>query len=101
MPSTLGRAGMVGACLAIVLAGCGQPTIRPHAAEQTITDFVFRHTTFRPTDVHCPSGVPAKVGGSFQCHFTGPDGPYVALIRIESVHGQRVDEYIRTTRLRR
>jgi Domain of unknown function (DUF4333) len=96
MPSHSARAGIAVGSLAIVLAGCGQATMRQHAAEQTVSDFVFRHTEFRPTDMRCPSGVPAKVGRTFQCHFTGPDARYVALIRITGVHGQRVEQYITT-----
>ncbi len=74
-------------------------TIRPHATEQTVADFVFKQTGFRPTDVRCPSGVQAKVGSTFECHFTGPDGPYGAQVRITSVHGQRAIDYIVTRRL--
>jgi hypothetical protein len=88
-------------CLAIVLSGCGQSTIRPHAAEQTIADLVSKHTGFRPTDVRCPSGVPASVGGRFECRFTGPDGRYAAEVRIMSVRGQRVEEYIVTRKVGR
>lgn len=69
-------------------------TIRPHATERTVAAFVFKHTGFRPTDVRCPSGIPAKVGSTFDCHFTGPEGPYTAHVRITSVHGQRVTDYI-------
>jgi hypothetical protein len=84
------------ACLAVLLTACGTSTIRPHATERTVSDFVFEQTHFRPTDVHCPSGVPAKAGGTFVCHFTGPDGKYVARVRITSVHGERVLDYIVT-----
>jgi hypothetical protein len=45
----------------------------------------------RPTDVNCPSGIEAKVGGEFDCHFTGPDGKYTAHLKIFSVDGTRVD----------
>jgi Domain of unknown function (DUF4333) len=85
-------------CLAVLLPGCGASTIRPHATEQTIAEFVFRKTSFRPTDVRCPPGVPANVGSTFDCHFTGPDGPYVAHVRIASVHGERAIDYIVTRR---
>lgn len=91
-------------CCAVALAplaGCGQATIRPNATAQTVTRFVYEHTGFRPTDVTCPSGVPAKVGVRFQCHFTGPEGPYTAYVRILSVHGQRVEDYIVTRPTRR
>jgi hypothetical protein len=81
-------------CLSVLLTACGTGTIRPHATEQTVSDFIFRHTGFRPTDVRCPSGVPAKVGSTLDCHFTGPEGPYTAHVRITSVHGQRATDYI-------
>jgi hypothetical protein len=63
-----------------------------------VADFVFQHTGFRPTDVRCPSGVPANAGSTFDCHFTGPDGSYTAHVRITSVHGQRATDYIVTRR---
>jgi hypothetical protein len=83
-------------CLAVLLAACGKSTVRPHATEQTVADFVFKQTGFRATDVRCPSGIPAKVGSTFDCHFTGPEGPYTAHVRITSVHGQRATEDIVT-----
>jgi hypothetical protein len=85
-------------CLVLLLTGCGTSTIRAGATEQTVGDFVFRKTRFRPTDVKCPSGVPAKVGSTLDCRFTGPDGPYVAHVRITSVHGERAVDYIVTRR---
>lgn len=93
------RTGPAIACLVVLLAGCGVGTIRPHATGQTVADFVFKRTGFRPTDVRCPSGIPAKVGSTFECHFTGPDGPYAAHVRITSVHGERAVDYIVTRRL--
>ena len=87
-------------CVVVLLAGCGVGTIKPHASAQTIADFVFKQTGFRPTDVRCPSGIPAKVGSTFECHFTGPDGPYAAHVRITSVQGTRAVDYIVTRRIR-
>jgi hypothetical protein len=46
----------------------------------------------------CPYGVEAKVGGTFDCSFTGPEGPYVAHMRITDVEGARVVFAIRTER---
>jgi hypothetical protein len=81
----------------IALAGCGTSTIEPHGAARAVSDVVSRQTGFHPTDVKCPSGVAARAGGSFECHFTGPGGqPYTASVRIESVHGKRVLFYIST-----
>lgn len=73
--------------------------ILPKPTAQTVAHAVQRRFGFAPTDVTCPSGVPAKVGGQFQCHFTGPDGSYVAYMRIMSVHGPRVIYSIQTQRI--
>jgi hypothetical protein len=51
---------------------------------------VFQQTGFRPFDMRCPAGIPAAAGGRFNCHFTGPEGPYTAYMRIVNVHGRRV-----------
>ena len=76
--------------LAALLAACGQATVKPHGAEQVVVNVVSGKTGFRPTDVRCPSDVEAKVGVTFDCHFTGPEGPYTANMRITKVQGQRV-----------
>ena len=71
--------------------------IRPAGAEQSIVNLEVRQKGFHPTDVKCPSGVDAKVGGTFDCHFTGPGGqPYTAHMRIQQVQGQRVVFFIQT-----
>jgi len=60
-------------------------------AEHSVVDVVSRQTGFHPTDVHCPSGVEAKVGGTFDCGFSGPGGdPYVAHMKILKVDGEQV-----------
>ena len=65
--------------------------MKPDGAEQSVVDVVSRKTGFHPTDVSCPSGVEAKVGGTFECHFTGPEGrPYTAKMRILEVEDERV-----------
>ena len=46
----------------------------------------------------CPDGVEAKTGGIFDCGLTGPEGPYVAHLRITDVEGARVVFAIRTER---
>jgi hypothetical protein len=84
-------------CLPLLLAACGSVILSKPTA-QTVSNAVYRRVGFRPTDVSCPSGIPAKVGGRFQCHFTGPDGPYVADLRILRVNGQRVDYQIQSRR---
>ncbi len=76
---------------AMQLSGCGA-TIKPDGAAQSVVDIVSEQTGFRPTDVSCPSGVDAKVGGEFTCHFTGPEGkPYTADMKITKVDGERVE----------
>jgi hypothetical protein len=85
-------AGSVG----LLVAGCGQAVVLAGPTAQTVTQFVVTHTGYHPPDVRCPSGIPAKVGRSFTCQFTGPDGKYEAHLRILSVHGRRVNYDIRT-----
>jgi Domain of unknown function (DUF4333) len=86
-------------CLAVLLVGCGESTVRPEGAERSVVDVVSRETGFRPKDVRCPSDVEAEVGGAFECRFTGPEGPYVADMKILKVEGERVVFNV-TTRLR-
>ena len=87
-----GFAGLLG----LVVAGCGQAEVLAEPTAQTVTRFVVTRTGYHPNDVRCPSGVPAKVGRSFTCHFTGPDGKYEARLKILSVHGSRVNYDIQT-----
>ena len=76
---------------AALLAACGEDTIKADGAEQSVVDVVSKKTGFRPTDVSCPSGVKAEVGGVFECQFTGPEGkPYTARMKITKVDGERV-----------
>jgi hypothetical protein len=84
--------------LVLVLAGCGGSVILAKPTAATVARFVLGHTGFRPRDVTCPSGVPAKVGGRLQCHFTGPDGKYTAYLVIQRVKGTRVDYRIDSRR---
>jgi Domain of unknown function (DUF4333) len=80
------------------LAACdAKATVKPDGAAQSVVDVVSGQTGFRPPDVHCPSGVEAKVGQEFDCHFTGPEGkPYTAHMRITKVDGERVDFDVRS-----
>jgi hypothetical protein len=82
--------------LAALLAACGKTTVKPDGAERAVINVVSGRTGFRPTDVRCPSGVEAKVGVTFECHFTGPEGPYTAHMRVTKVQDERVDFYVRT-----
>ena len=77
-------------CAALVSACGGHASIDPGATANYVEDFVYQHTGFRATDVRCPSGIDATAGGRFNCHFTGPEGPYTAYMRILNVKGRRV-----------
>ncbi len=54
-----------------------------------VSDGVLKHTGYRVVDVRCPAGIHAAVGVRFTCHFTGPEGPYTAYLRIENLRGRR------------
>lgn len=85
------------AACAFLLAGCSK-VVKSEGAEKSVADLVSRKTGFRPTDVKCPSDVDAKVGGTFECHFSGPRGErYTAFMRILEVKGTRVLFRIRTS----
>jgi hypothetical protein len=91
----LGAAVLMGA-VALQFAGCSTATIKPDGAAKSVTDLVSQQTGFKPTDVNCPSGEEAKVGVEFDCHFTGPDGQYIAHMKVTSVNGQDVVFDIKT-----
>jgi Domain of unknown function (DUF4333) len=94
-------AGALVTLVAMQLTGCGapaKPTIKPDSTAQFITDRVSKQAGFHPTDVTCPSGVEATVGGEFDCHFTGPDGSYIAHMRITRDDGKSVDYDIQPLR---
>ena len=82
----------------VALTACSvKTTVKPEGAAQSVVDLVSSQTGFHPTDVSCPSGVEAKVGQEFDCHFTGPEGkPYTAHMRITNVNGERVDFDVRS-----
>ncbi|BDX32707.1 hypothetical protein TUM20985_32540 [Mycobacterium antarcticum] len=83
-----GTALLVGVAV-LGLAGCGK-VIDADSAQQSVTDFVSQNTEFTPNDVKCPSGTDAKVGVEFDCTFTGPDGDYIAHLKITKVDGSAV-----------
>lgn len=99
--ATLLVSGGLGVAALGLVAGTAQAdptvTIVPEAAAQTVVNVVSESTGFTPTDVTCPSGVEATVGGQFECQFTGPEGPYTAYMQISKVDGTYV-EYAITTR---
>jgi hypothetical protein len=84
--------GMLVTAVCLQVAGCSpKATVKPDGAAQSVVDVVSRQTGFRPTDVSCPSGVEAKVGQEFDCHFTGPEGKgYTPHMRITKVEGEQV-----------
>ena len=86
----LKRLAPIAWCASLLSACGGAAAIDPAATANYVEHFVFQHTGFRPVDVRCPNGVPANAGGRFNCHFTGPEGPYTAYLRIVNVKGRRV-----------
>jgi hypothetical protein len=89
-----GAAVMVG-LVALQLAGCGAQgvapgTLKPEVAAKSVENLVSKQTGFDPTDVKCPSGVKAKVGQEFDCHYTGPDGHYTAHLKVTKIQGDDV-----------
>jgi Domain of unknown function (DUF4333) len=85
-------AGVLVSLVSLQLSACSaKPTVKPDGAAQSVVDVVSSQTKFRPNDVSCPSGVEAKVGQEFDCHFTGPEGKsYTAHMRITKVDGEQV-----------
>ncbi len=73
--------------LALFLAACGEKTIDTDAAEETVVDLIAEQTAFEATDMSCPEDVEAEVGATFECTFTGPEGPYVASVEVTEVDG--------------
>ncbi|MDX1890895.1 DUF4333 domain-containing protein [Mycolicibacterium sp. 050158] len=84
----VGVALVIGAAV-LGVGGCGK-VIDADSAQKSVTDFVKQKTKFTPNDVRCPSGTDAKVGVEFDCTFTGPDGNYVAHLKITKVDGSDV-----------
>lgn len=84
----VGAALVLGA-VGLQLTACSS-SIQPDGAAQAVVDLVSQKTDFKPTDVKCPDGIEAKVGGTFDCKFTGPDGNYVAHMKIEKIEGKQV-----------
>jgi hypothetical protein len=80
---------------ALQLTGCGN-MVKPDGAAKSVVDAVSRQTGLKPNDVHCPAGVKATVGREFDCGFTGPDGPYVAHLRITKIDGDNMEFDVKT-----
>ncbi len=86
---------------ALALSACGKDVIDSGAAEHSVTQVVSQKTGYTPTDVSCPSGVDAKVGGTFDCSFSGPHATsYTAHVRITDINGQDVRFFITAERAR-
>jgi hypothetical protein len=79
---------IVFAALALFLAACGEKTIQTDAAERTVVDLIAEETGFEADDMSCPEDVEAEVGATFECTFTGPEGPYVASVEVTEVDGE-------------
>ena len=92
--------GIASAALVLLLglAACGDKTVNADAAATTITDFVEQETGFRADDVECPDDVKADVGETFECTFTGPEGPYEASVEITEIDGDDARFQIDTRR---
>ena len=86
----------IAAAFSLALTACGEKTINAGNAERTVTDFVSEETGFEPEDTSCPEDVPAETGETFECEFTGPDGPYTASVRVTEVDGEDATFFIRT-----
>jgi hypothetical protein len=82
----------------VALMGCGDKTINAGNAAESISASIFKQTKFQPTDMKCPSGVKATVGVTFDCHFTGPEGPYTAAVKILTIDGAKATFSINSTR---
>jgi hypothetical protein len=82
--------GVLIAAATLELTGCAK-TVKPDGAARSVVDVVSRQTGFTPNDVRCPAGVKANVGAEFDCGFTGPEGPYVAHMRVTKVAGDDVE----------
>ncbi len=96
--------GIAIVALALLLgaAACGEDekTVDADGAAESITGFVERETGFKPTDVECPEDVEAEVAATFECTFTGPEGPYEAAVEITEIDGDDANFSVETRRAR-
>jgi hypothetical protein len=75
------------AAAVLALAACGDDTVNTDAAEETVVNVIAEQTGFEADDMECPEDVPAEQGETFECTFTGPEGPYEATVEITEVDG--------------
>jgi hypothetical protein len=80
---------VVAVAVACGIAGCAsEQKIKSEDIPPFLVEKVSEQTRFTPTDITCPDDIDAKVGITFDCHFTGPQGrPYVAHLKIVKVDG--------------
>jgi Domain of unknown function (DUF4333) len=76
--------------LGLLLSGCGTLVVIPSGAEQVIKRVVLSHTGITISHISCPSGIHAKAGNSFDCHFTAQGQRYTAHMVITKVKGTAV-----------
>jgi hypothetical protein len=82
---------------AALVGGCGKLEVTSSGAEKVVSDLVLSKTGEHIKNVSCPSGMSAKVGVTFDCHFNGPDGTkYTAHMRITKVKGTSVGYFVNT-----
>ena len=81
-------ASLIVIALALFVAACGEKTIQTDAAEETVVNLIAEKTGFEAKDMSCPEDVKAEVGATFECTFTGPEGPYVASVEVTEVDGE-------------
>ena len=94
------RRWAIGAVIApaVLLAGCGTAIVIPSGAENVIRRVVRSHTGLSISHVTCPSGITAKAGNSFNCHFVAQGQSYVAHMHITKVAGSSVYYQVSATR---
>lgn len=74
----------------VISTTSSKPTVDHADAEKFITDQVAQQTGDTLTDVSCPSGVEAKVGVQFDCHFTDAGGSYTVHMKIQKIEDQGI-----------
>jgi hypothetical protein len=84
---------------ALLLAGCGTKPLEiiPGGAETAIRNAIKQHTGLPATNVRCPSGVHAKAGNTFACHFSAGGQNYIAHMHILRIKGHAVTYDVTTS----
>ena len=92
---------IVSICVVLAIAGAAvyflfvMKFVDPDKAAQFVTSQVSQETGNTPTGVKCPDWVGFKEGATFDCHFTLPDGPHTAHVKVTRVNGD--DAYFEET----